>query len=533
MIKILKIIFLTCNIIILSSICKGQNWPIIFDKSASVYGWDIIEYYDKGFLICGAIDKNAEQFKFGWLIKTDINGNLLWDKKFGNYQVENFYTDFDKTDDQGLILCGATAQEDYARDPLFVKLNSCGEIDWCKIFLSAEMNFATGVIHLPDGQFLGLLAYYGGNSQYIRISLVKMDLEGNPIWIKHLAQEDTVANEEGAYLDLTPDGNYLVSGSCVSPYFKPYFIKTDTTGEEFWNLDWPVGFGGFAGRSDFTSNGLIYNASSIQFPGIPKIPYLLKFTENGQVVDQYPLMGTDTVVRGGAQSLVIVNDSTIYTGLTWSDNQMYEPAYCEIFKTDTNGNPLIQRRLIDEAYPPTTIINTLDGKILAIGYFPGTNNFDIYMWKMNENLEDDTLYTQPLTYDSLCPYEIQSDTVLLDCGLFVNIDEIPTKEDYESTIKISPNPAREWAVLTLPDVLAEGKVEIAVYDVFGREAGKRGSGEAGMQGSGEAGMQGSGDVFPSNRMIFLDVTGYSSGMYIAVVRDQKGRRYTGKFVVAR
>jgi len=148
-----------------------------------------------------------------------------------------------------------------------------------------------------------------------------------------------------------------------------------------------------------------------------------------------------------------------------------------------------------------------------------------------------TLYTQPLVYDSLCPYEIQSDTVLLDCGLFVNIDEIPTQEEYESTIKISPNPAREWVVLTLPDVLAEGKVEMAVYDVYGRQGGVEAWGQGGREawrhGGREAGKQGSGDVLPSNRMIYLNISTYSSGMYIAVVRDQKGRRYTGKFVVGR
>jgi hypothetical protein len=142
---------------------------------------------------------------------------------------------------------------------------------------------------------------------------------------------------------------------------------------------------------------------------------------------------------------------------------------------------------------------------------------------MNENLEDDTLYNQPLVYDSLCPHEIQSDTVLLDCGLFVNIDEIPTQEEYESTIKISPNPARDWVVLALPDVVAAGKVELNIYDIFGRKAW----GHGGM----EAGKLANGDVLPSNRMILLDSSGYSSGMYIAVVRDQKGRRYTGKFVV--
>lgn len=523
--KLFLSIFLTQLLFSHGEVVLSQNWPKIYGNSISAYGRDVLENYDNGYLICGSIDKNPELFKFGWLIKTDINGNVLWDKKFGDYHVENFFMDFDKTDDRGLIICGATAQLDYERDPLFVKLDPCGEIDWCQIFLSNGVNHATGVINLPDGQILGILEYYGGNYLDIRISLVKMNANGEPIWIKNLAQQDAVANEEGMYLDLTPDGNYLISGSCFKPSLKPYFIKTDTAGEELWNLNWPVGFGGVAGRSDFTTNGMIYNASSIQFqsPYIPKIPYLLKFNENGQVIDQYPLMGIDTVVRGGAQSLLIVNDSIIYTGLVWTNDPTLFSGFCELYKTDTIGNTLCQRRLLDEDYPPTCIIKTFDGKIVAIGYFYVDTNWDIYMWKMNENLEDDTLYTQPLVYDSLCPFEIQSDTVLLDCGLFVNIDEIPTKEEYESSIKISPNPAKEWVVLNFPDVLAEGKVNLNVYDIFGREMEKRGRGDEEKNGS----------VLPSNRMILLDVSDYSTGMYIAVVIDQKGRRYTGKFVVIR
>ena len=521
--------FLVLFFILLYYNSFSQTWPQIYGDAISAYGRDVLESYDKGFLICGSIDKNAELFKFGWLIKTDINGNILWDKKFGDFNVENFFIDFDKTDDEGLILCGATAQVDSWRDPLFVKLDPCGEIEWCKIYLSAQMNHATGVIHLPDGQFLGMLEYYGGEAQDIRISLVKMDAEGEPIWIKHLAQEDsTITNEEGRYLDLMPDSNYLVSGSGFSP-LTPYFIKTDTTGEEFWHLKWPIGAGGFAGRSVFTQNGTIYNATQLKISNSPKVPYLLKFNNYGEVISQYAIMG-DTIYNGGAQSLLVNNDTTIYIGLTWTNDHSLFTGFCEIYKTDTAGNLLLHRLLLDDEHAPTNIINSLEGKIVAIGTFAVDSNWDIYMWKMNQNLEDDTLYTQPLTYDSLCPYEIQSDTVALDCGLFVNIDELPTQEQYESSIKISPNPARDWVVLTLPDVVAPVAVEVQVYDVFGREVGTRRPGDRETRGKGEEGTERRGEM-PVNRMVLLDVSGHASGMYIVVATDQKGRRYTGKVVV--
>lgn len=493
----------------------AQIWPQIYGDNLRAYGKDIIESYDKGYTICGSILKDASHFKYGWLIKTDINGNELWNKKFGDGSVENSFYDFDKTNDNGFILSGSTAQYDIEIDPLFVKLNSCGEIEWCNIFLSPGFNTGSGVIGLPNGEFLGMLQYYGGDYAHKRISLVKMDSSGDPIWIKHLAQEDsTIVNEEGYNLYLTLDNNYLVTGRCFCPSKKPFFIKTDTSGEQLWDIRWPVGYGGWAGQSVFASNGMIYNGSNLQFIGKPRIPYLLKFHNDGDIINQYALLA-DTIENGGAESLLLVDDTIMYVGITWTDDPTYEELYSDILKIDTLGNLIMQRRLVDDGYAPSSIIQSGDNKILTLGTYYVDGNWDIYLWKMNTDLEDDTLYTQPLTYDSLCPYEIQSDTVELDCGLYVNIDEIPTKEEYESTIKISPNPARDWVVLTLPDVVANGKVEVVVYDIFGREAWGRG----GME------------KLPVNRMVLMNVSGYPAGMYIAVVVDQKGRRYTGKFVV--
>jgi hypothetical protein len=300
-----------------------QTWPKIYGDNLNAYGKDFIENYDKGYNICGSILRDANHFKYGWLIKTDINGNELWNKKFGDGSVENSFYDFDKTSDNSFILSGSTAQYDIEIDPLFVKLNSCGEIEWCKIFLSPGFNTANGVISLPNGEFLGMLQYYGGDYAHVRISLVKMDAEGNPIWIKHLAQIDTtVVNEEGKYLYLTPDNNYLISGRCFSPSLNPYFIKSDTTGEGMWEIKWPIGFSGIGNRIVFTDSGKIYSASNLQFSGIPTIPYLLKFSNEGEVINQFPLLG-DTIEGGGSDALYLDQDTILFIGINWTNDPIF------------------------------------------------------------------------------------------------------------------------------------------------------------------------------------------------------------------
>jgi hypothetical protein len=480
----------------------------------NAFNRDILENYDKGYYICACMMKSGSAYKYGWIIKTDINGNILWNKKFGDRFDENAFYDFDKTQDNSLIISGATSLIDPEIDPLFVKLNPCGEIEWCKIFLSPGFNTANGVISLPNGEFLGMLQYYGGDYAHVRISLVKMDTEGNPIWIKHLAQEDsTVVNEEGYHLYYTTDSNYLLAGGCFSPSLRPYFIKTDPEGNEIWDIRWPVGNQGEAYQTVFESNGSVYTATNLRFTGHPNKPYLLKFDMNGDIITQLPLMG-DTIVSGGSDALYCDQDSILYTGIAWTDDPYLYTGYSDLLKTDTNGNLKIQRRLIDDLYPPNTIIKTFDSKILTIGSYGLDGSLDMYLWKMNTDLEDDTLYTQTFTYDSLCPYEIQSDTVELDCGLFVNIDEIPTLEEYESTIMISPNPSRDWVVLTFPEIILPKETDIVIYNLFGQVVMKS-------------------RVYPQNRMVSLNVSSLPSGVYLATSRDAKKRTVKGKFVILR
>ncbi len=504
---------------------QAQNWPLIYGDSFHSLIKDLHETYDQGFYLTAFTYDNQGINKFGWIIKTDINGNILWDKKFGVGNDRNWFSDSFQTNDKGLVISGITnkySTGDY--DPLIIKLNTCGETEWCTAFICKDINFGTGVIQTKDDSYIGLLTYYGEGESYARISLVKMDQTGKPVWIQQLAQEDTlIYNEEGAYLYLTSDNNYLVSGHAYRPNCYPFWIMTDTTGVQIWDLFWNSG-NGEAHQVIETDSGIFYSTSyAIGNNGIQS-PVLFKFDKYSNLTGEYNLMG-DTIVMGSCAPIASLDDSIFIIGVGWKEVPFpIDEGFTEVFITDTLGNLKNRRQLFEHEYSSLqNIIVSSDYKILAAGNFVVDGNFDIYLWKMNTNLEDDTLYTQQFTYDSLCPYEIHSDTVDIDCGVFVNIDELPTKEEYESTIKISPNPARDWVVLTLPDVLPEGTVNLMVYDVFGREAWRHGGREAGKQGSG--------GVLPVNRMISLDVSGFSLGLYIAVVVDRKGRRYTGKFVV--
>jgi hypothetical protein len=129
---------------------NGQEWPKIYGGNILSNGRKVIESYDKGFYICGSTLKDGSHFKFGWLIRTDINGNQLWQKKIGHYSQENFTYDIFQTKHNEILLSGGTSKLDIECDPLFIKLNPCGEIEWCRIFLSEGCNTAPGIIKVQQ-----------------------------------------------------------------------------------------------------------------------------------------------------------------------------------------------------------------------------------------------------------------------------------------------------------------------------------------------------------------------------------------------
>jgi hypothetical protein len=243
--------FCLINFLILFSVqlTYGQEWPKIYGDSISTYCEDFFEQYDKGYCFLGLIITTGNHFEYGWLFKTDINGNVIWDKKFGDGIEDTFFGDFEETNDHGWIICGSTSKVDEETDPMFIKLNACGEVEWCKILHSEGYNYADKVISLPDGNFIGSIYLYEWNGEY-KSSLVKLNSAGELVWIKPIINDDSTYFIEGVRdLSFMPDSSIIVSCYLSNQGQYPFWIKADMEGNKMWESKWPDGKGS-AGQND-------------------------------------------------------------------------------------------------------------------------------------------------------------------------------------------------------------------------------------------------------------------------------------------
>ena len=361
-----------------------------------------------------------------------------------------------------------------------------------------------------------MLKYYGGDYEHLRISLVKLNSEGHPLWIQHLAQEDSlIRNEEGDDLKVTSNGDYLVTGTCPYNGEKPYWIMTDTTGQQIWDVKWDLpGSGpGPAWETFESNNNMLYSCGGMVKPSGKNFPVLFKLDLEGNQLYHSYLLG-DTITGGGAESLCIYNDTTLLTGILWRNTPGFDYGYSAILKIDTLGNLLGYRMLIDKYYGPENIIKTHDDKILVAESYYRNGLIRIYLFKLNSNLEDDSIYTRPYTYDSLCDHQIVSDTTDLDCWLHVSIDDIPLKEDYDRTLEIWPNPAKEQVNIKyqLNESGYQKETVLEIFDVYGKKVEEY--------------------VFPEQQsQISINTSSFQQGIYIAVVKRSNQIFGIGRFVV--
>jgi hypothetical protein len=170
------------------------------------------------------------------LVKTDVNGNQQWSRKFGGTGDYSVYS-VQNTLDGGYILAGRKWSDrtgNDARDAILVKTNSNGSEEWRKTFGLDGVITPSSVRETPDGGYIltGITDWHDD----IRIDeawLLKTDSNGTEQWNRTIGRAgyDYVNSVQN-----TLDGGYILAGMKDSwTGSDAWLLKTDANGNEQWN----------------------------------------------------------------------------------------------------------------------------------------------------------------------------------------------------------------------------------------------------------------------------------------------------------
>ena len=456
---------LTLILVFFSLNTYSQDWPKIFGGTTYYWSWGLNESYDKGFILDIQVDAGAGVPQMcALLIKTDINGNQIWRKTVSSSFYQIAINGIDDTYDGGIIATGGTTKLDAANfDVVFLKYNSCGEKEWCKV-LSTPGNDDCGmkIKQIPDG-YIALIHYYQ-DSDNERIWLFKLDLSGNIIWQQcYLDTDLNVWGEEPLDLMICADSGFLVTGygwfrNQGNPtwYQRPIFIKTTSDGTQQWVL--PFGqTNGFKGdlptfpNENQSSN--YYASARHTRDSLPfgDSPCFLKVSQNGNEVYYKDLITNS--ISGGSSTLNLKNNDSLFISAAWTASNNIPNI--GLFKCDTNGNISKTKILAqNDIYGINEALFTHNNDYLALGTFdPDSLLTKIYLYKFTANLEYSPLDPRPRTYDSLCPHPVVSDTTSLDdCAVITSVID-PFKTPEKFNITVYPNPAKNAITIGFPQWL--------------------------------------------------------------------------------
>ena len=311
----------------------NMEWDKAFGENRPDIAHSIIQSKDGGYAVAGFIWTIYADKQDIWILKLDENGNIEWDKTFDKDENDIAYSII-QTKDGNYVIAASTGLKIRGEANCWViNLGSKGNIEWENNFGGIGLQEIYSIVQTKDEGFIAVGGIWSKGAGKGDVYLVKLNKRGDLLWDRTFGGSE---NDEARSIIQTEDGSYVVTGFTVSEDLGDkdfWVIKLDKDSNKVWDKS-------LGGTSEDWANSIVQ-------------------TKDGGYM-----------VAGCTKSIV--------TGKTdiW------------IVKLDVRGNMLWDRTFggseNDEA---RSIIQTEDGGYALTGWTKskGTGSSDVWVLKLDEN----------------------------------------------------------------------------------------------------------------------------------------------------
>jgi len=224
-----------------------EGWLVKTDANGDVvwnltYGEGIfrslVKTADGGFALAGSTSSSSAENSDFWLVKTDADGNVVWNQTYGGYESDVGYS-LVQTSDRGYALAGLTKFSLFGDDDLWlVKTDMYGNVEWNKTYgLGYEEN--PSLVQTSDGGYAlaSITTPFGGGAS--DWWLVKTDLNGDMEWNQIYGGKSV--DRVYSLIETSDEGFALAGFFGYTITAQSWLVKTDANGDMEWNQTYSVG----------------------------------------------------------------------------------------------------------------------------------------------------------------------------------------------------------------------------------------------------------------------------------------------------
>ncbi len=222
-----------------------DEWTFTTNDTIITRGFDVIETSDGGFVAIGECKNEGSFYHNIFLIKINSFGSEVWSKTFGSNNADDSGKSVKQIDDGGFAIIGWTKSNNIYgyQDYWLIKTDAQGNSIWDKVYGysddsilgSGPYSKANDIEQTQDGGYIIVGSQDKDGELYnehnYNIWLVKTDYQGELEWSKTFGGNNI---DMGLSIDITSDSGFIISGSTQSfgdNSESIWLIKTDPNGD--------------------------------------------------------------------------------------------------------------------------------------------------------------------------------------------------------------------------------------------------------------------------------------------------------------
>ena len=361
---------------------------------------------DGGYIMAGRTNTHGAGDMDAWLIKTDANGDTLWSKTYGDYYVDETYA-VKQTSDGGYILCGTSTQFGWSGEGWLVKTDANGNIIWNHGYhpeqsSQGDWDYLYDVQETSDGGFIAV--GFGPVPNYMWQGwMIKVNSNGNIVWNQTCGDEYW---ERLLKVEPSGNGNFIAVGDKHVGYNNDSLFVLNgwivnfngSNGDTLWTKHYGGPLGDqFRSVKPISDGGFVFTGERKLSEVEGYLGWLVKTDNNGNII------WNNTYGNGGLNEVVEAPDGNfVVGGETVADANSGYAGW--LMKMDVNGEMIWNKIIDDSRYDDMAMAlnKTSDGGYIIGGRTNSGMDFsDLWLVKINPELQSLTSFTE--NFDEVTP----------------------------------------------------------------------------------------------------------------------------------